>query len=204
MLKCEKCGCDDERYFGIRNGKEYCRRCISFIGEMAKINVVKKREIKENLKYPLSPAQEEISSLVRDNYASDKNTLIYAVCGAGKTELVYKTIAYALTNGKQVGLAIPRKDVVIELAPRIKEAFPEVKVVSVYGGHHKDLEGDIVICTTHQLFRYVSYFDLLIIDETDAFPYSNNESLMNMFDKSIRGNYIMMSATPLKWMGGKI
>ena len=23
MLKCEKCGCDDERYFGIRNGKEY-------------------------------------------------------------------------------------------------------------------------------------------------------------------------------------
>lgn len=204
MLKCEKCGCDDERYFGIRNGKEYCRRCISFIGEMAKINVVKKREIKENLKYPLSPAQEEISSLVRDNYASDKNTLIYAVCGAGKTELVYKTIAYALTNGKQVGLAIPRKDVVIELAPRIKEAFPEVKVVSVYGGHHKDLEGDIVICTTHQLFRYVSYFDLLIIDETDAFPYSNNESLMNMFDKSIRGNYIMMSATPLKWMEDKI
>ncbi len=205
MLKCEKCGCEDPRYFGLRNGKEYCRRCISFIGEVAKqTNINGNRVIEEKLNYPLSPKQDEVSSNVRDNFASGKNTLIYAVCGAGKTELVYKTIAYALSHGMQVGFAIPRKDVVIELAPRIKDAFPSIEVTSVYGGHHDKLEGEIILCTTHQLFRYIDYFDLLIIDETDAFPYSNNETLMNMFDKSIKGNYIMMSATPLKWMEDKI
>lgn len=205
MLKCEKCGCEDPRYFGLRSGKQYCRRCISFIGEMAKqTNIENNRVIEEKLNYPLSPKQEEVSSNVRDNFAAGKNTLIYAVCGAGKTELVYKTIAYALSHGMQVGFAIPRKDVVIELAPRIKDAFPSISITSVYGGHHDKLEGEIILCTTHQLFRYIDYFDLLIIDETDAFPYSNNETLMNMFDKSIKGNYIMMSATPLKWMEDKI
>ena len=35
MFVCEKCGCKEEKYFGINKGTKYCRRCISFKGEEA-------------------------------------------------------------------------------------------------------------------------------------------------------------------------
>ena len=145
-----------------------------------------------------------MSSKVCEALENKKNILIYAVCGAGKTEILYESMAHFLSKGLQVGFCIPRKDVVIELEPRIREVFPNVEITSVYGGHNDKLTGDIILLTTHQLFRYVNYFDLLIIDETDAFPFSNNEVLKNIFTNSIRGNYIMMSATPLEWMKKKI
>lgn len=205
MFVCEKCGCSDPKYFGIRKGKIYCRRCISFTGnKVMPYSVEINADLKEKLTYALSDEQEEISTKTKEANANNKNVLIYAVCGAGKTEIVYRTIASNLAQGKQVGFCIPRKDVVIELEARIKDAFPSNKVVSVYGGHTEILEGDIILLTTHQLYRYPNYFDLLIIDETDAFPFSNNEVLMHMFESSVRGNYVMMSATPLDWMIKKI
>lgn len=205
MFICEKCGCDDPLYFGIKNNKTYCRRCIAFRGEKAKPKENKLfGKIIPKLNYKLTHDQKEISKKVKNAIKNKQNVLIYAVCGAGKTEIVYESIAYALSNGLQVGFCIPRKDVVIELEPRIKDAFPDVDIISVYGGHNEKLEGDVIILTSHQLYRYEQYFDLLIIDETDAFPFSNNPTLMNMFSNSVKGNYIMMSATPLKWMKDKI
>ena len=57
------------------------------------------------------------------------------------------------------------------------------------------VDGQFIICTTHQLYRYPQYFDLLILDELDAFPYVNNEVLIGLLQNSIKGNYIYMSAT---------
>ena len=88
----------------------------------------------------------------------------------------------------------------VELLPRLQEAFPSKKVVAVYGGNTSSLKGDIILLTTHQLYRYKNYFDLLIIDETDAFPFSGNELLNDLFFRSLRGTYLMMSATPLPYM----
>ena len=69
--------------------------------------------------------------------------------------------------------AIPRTDVVIELVPRLKKAFPHAKVIGLHGhSDEKNDYGDIVISTTHQLIRFYQAFDLLIIDEVDAFPYT--------------------------------
>ena len=42
---------------------------------------------------------------------------------------------------------------------RIKEAFPLNDVVALYGGNTKEKEGDIVILTMHQIYRYENYFD---------------------------------------------
>ena len=42
----------------------------------------------------------------------------------GKTEMMFETIALALQQQKRVCWAIPRADVVIELVPRLKQAFP--------------------------------------------------------------------------------
>ena len=193
---CPRCGNSDQRYYGYLNGKVYCRRCITFKGEDVEYKKREKIKANYNLKFKLSDRQKRISEIALNNYRRGINTLIYAVTGAGKTEIVYETISYALNEGKTVGFAIPRKDVVIELLPRISKAFSKNKVIAVYGGNHSELIGDIVLLTTHQLFRYKHYFDLLIVDEIDAFPYQNNDLLESFFEKSIRGNYIFMSATP--------
>ena len=200
QYKCKLCGNEDIRYFGINNKKVYCRKCISFHGKNASRRNIIKRETVVNLGFTLSKEQEEISNDILKAYLNKQNVLLNAVCGAGKTELVYKTIAHVLSKGKQVGFVIPRKDVVIDLYPRIKKAFPSHKVIAVYGGHNEELEGDVIILTSHQLYRYQNYFDYLIMDEADAFPYYNNLILNSMFKRSLKGNYLMMSATSLKEM----
>ncbi|MCR4562934.1 MAG: DEAD/DEAH box helicase family protein [Bacilli bacterium] len=163
-------------------------------------------EVKENapanvapdLKYNLSPEQVELSKRIVLNYSKNISTLVYAVCGAGKTELSYGVISYAVRKGQQVGFALPRRDVVIELYDRIKAAFPTLKVTAVYGGHTGDLTGNIIILTTHQLFRYPNYFDLLVMDEIDAFPFKGDDTLMEMYRRSLKGNCVLMTATPSK------
>mgnify|MGYP003307853051 CR=1 FL=1 len=195
---CPVCGNKDLRYVGFKNNKPYCRLCISFQGKEAQGKFEIDENARVNIPYSLSDEQKEISNKVQSYYKNEKNTLICAVCGAGKTELVYGVIEYALKSKKHVGFAIPRRDVVIELLPRLKSAFPSKKIIAVYGGHNAELEGDIILLTTHQLFRYNKYFDLLIMDEIDAFPFEGNQVLINIFRRSVKGNYVLMSATPSK------
>ena len=132
------------------------------------------------------------------NYKNKIDTLVNAVCGAGKTELIYSVMAYCLALGKSVAFAVPRRDVVIELSQRIHMVFPNNSIVSVYGGHTEKLVADIIVLTTHQLYRYEKYFDIIILDEIDAFPFKNNKLLNSMFFRAIKGNIVMMSATPSK------
>lgn len=200
LYSCPICKNKDPRFIGYKNNVPYCRRCISFNGTKVNKNylVDKNVDSKVFLKYPLTEKQKEISSLILTNYINRKNILVYAVCGAGKTELVFEVMQYALKNKKHVGFAVPRKDVVEELAQRLRATFLNNSVIAVCGGHTILLEADIICMTTHQLFRYESYFDLLIMDEIDAFPYKDNPSLIAMFKRSVRGNYVLMSATPSK------
>ncbi len=195
MLKCKLCGNSYKRYFGKINEKYYCRKCINFKGQLAFKEETSKNHIL-SLNFDLSSAQEDISISIADARLQKKNVFLYAVTGAGKTELVYRAMLDTLKEGGRVGFAIPRKDVVIDLYPRIKSAFPKTKVIKVHGGNTTVLDGEIVILTTHQLYRYPKYFDFLVFDEIDAFPYVDNDVLNNMFLNSINGNYVLMSATP--------
>ena len=106
-----------------------------------------------------------------------------------------ESISSYLKENKKVCFAIARREVVIELAERFKNIFPNNKVVGVYGGHHQNIIGDLIVCTTHQLFRYYQTFDLLILDEVDAYPLSGNITLMNIALNSAKGNIIFSSAT---------
>lgn len=193
---CPVCGNTDPRYIGMRNGKPYCRACIAFQGRKADADFVVKQGIRLILSYPLSEKQQAISDGVLKALEEHRNVLIHAVTGAGKTELVYQAMEHYLNKRLHVGFATPRKDVVIDLLPRIREAFPMARVVSVYGEHTSVLEGDIIVLTTHQLYRYRDYFDLLILDEIDAFPYRGNQVLESFFRHSVRGQYVLLSATP--------
>ncbi len=195
---CPRCGNKDERYFGHRkDGTLYCRACVGFQG--ANVEAPKKRDKKKvhfYLPFSLSKEQSKISHKIVSNYQNGIDTLVYAVCGSGKTEISYGVIAYAIGRGDRVAFALPRRDVVIELYHRLKDAFKENEVVAVYGGHHDRLEGDIVVLTTHQLYRYPQYFDLIVMDEIDAFPYKGNDVLQGFFKNALLGNSLLMSATP--------
>ncbi|HKL73001.1 MAG TPA: DEAD/DEAH box helicase [Candidatus Onthovivens sp.] len=196
-FKCELCGNSDLKYIGYINEIPYCRRCIYFKGEeVDNNNFYSSKNFKPVINYHLTPEQIEISNKILEGFKKKEDILVYAVCGAGKTELVFKVITYALKNHLKVGFAIPRKDVVIELARRFQEIFKDNVVTSLYGGNTKLLVGDIIVLTTHQLYRYDHYFDLLILDEIDAFPYRDNQVLEALFKRSVKGNYILMSATP--------
>ena len=195
---CPICGNTDIHSIGYLNGKPYCRRCISFRGEEVEHKPSYPKKAPIHLSYELSLEQKELSDKLVENYKKGIDSLVFAVCGSGKTEISLQVIQYAINCGENVAFAVPRRDVAIELYSRLCSIFNKNKVVVVYGGHHNDIFGDLVVLTTHQLYRYKKYFSLIVLDEIDAFPFKNNEVLENMFFNSLCGHYVMMSATPSK------
>ena len=198
MFVCPRCGNKEEKYIGYKNGEAYCRKCIIFSGEEARDVPHPPKKAPLSLAYKLSEEQSELSRRIVENFVKGVDTLVYAVCGSGKTEISYGVLAYAISHGLRAGFALPRRDVVIELYWRMMKAFPNNRIVAVYGDHHRRLEGDIVILTTPQLYRYPDYFDLLVMDEIDAFPFKGNDVLIALYKKSLRGHCVLMSATPSK------
>ena len=196
--KCPICGNTDIHSIGYLNGKPYCRRCISFRGKEADEPVIEPKNADYQLNYRLSKEQKALSKQLVKNYKSGKNSLVHAVCGSGKTEIILYLIKYTISKGLKVGFVCPRRDVVIELFYRFKNIFINNKFTLLYGGHTNVLEGDLICMTAHQLFRYEKYFDLLIMDEIDAFPYKGNDLLHTFFFRALKGNYVLLSATPDK------
>lgn len=128
-----------------------------------------------------------------------RNFLLWAVTGAGKTEMIFPLVDYVISRGGRALIASPRRDVVLELDPRIRRAFPGAQVVTLYGGSEQRWErGEITLSTTHQLFRFQEAFDLVILDELDAFPYHGDPMLKYAADKSCLPGAprLLLSATP--------
>lgn len=55
-----------------------------------------------------------------------------------------------------------------------------------------------MISTTHQLYRFASAFDAVIVDEVDAFPYTFDETLQRAVQKAAKDRCarIYLTATP--------
>ncbi|MDO5440421.1 MAG: helicase-related protein [Erysipelotrichaceae bacterium] len=200
-MECKRCGNKDPTYFYKGSKGVYCRKCVSFKRillneELNKLDYDISKEAGEyHFDYPLTRYQLDSSLKTLEYLKQGYDVLLYCVCGAGKTEIVVKSISSYISRGLKVCYAISRREVVIELAYRFSKIFTNNKVASVYGDHHNDLTGDLIVCTTHQLFRYYQTFDLLILDEVDAFPLSGNETLMNIAIKACKGNIVYSTAT---------
>ncbi|MBR5341474.1 MAG: DEAD/DEAH box helicase [Erysipelotrichaceae bacterium] len=199
-MECLRCGNKDLAYFYKGAKGYYCRKCIKFSRvlleeEPESFNYEVGTGVDEyRFDYELTPEQKETShNCLKTLTHSD--VLLYCVCGAGKTEISVESISYYLSKGLKVAYAIARKEVVIELGKRFKQIFAKAKVISVYGGHHEELSGDLIVCTCHQLYRYYRTFDLLILDEVDAFPLKGNQTLMNIAINSCKGRIIFSTAT---------
>ena len=214
---CQRCGNIEQRLFASflckRCGKAcaYCRKCIT-MGRVSECTVLVRGIHERNGDRELNPlqwngtlsiGQELAAQGVTEAIKQKKSFFIWAVCGAGKTEMLFYGIEEALRKGERVCIATPRTDVVLELAPRLQEVFPSITVAALYGGsvdHKKDAA--LVVATTHQLLRYYRAFHVMIVDEIDAFPYHADQMLQYavrqaMKEKAAR---IYLTATPdEKW-----
>lgn len=202
-MKCLRCGNRDLRHFFSLKGKNICRKCLMFSsGLLNKASYSFKEDIDAEylLGFELTKAQNDLSKKVVSKIKNKKDVLIFAACGTGKTEIILETIKYCLENKLKVGIAIPRRQVVLQLKSRFQKYFSKISIVGVCEGFTKDLFADLIICTTHQLHNYPQYFDVLVIDEPDAFPFSGNPLLQALAENSVIGNIVYMSATPTNEM----
>ena len=221
--QCRRCGNQKPSLLGkipcphCRKTHLYCRKCIQ-MGRVMECEPLyvwsgplpkwKKYQSPCSWKGNLTKAQQKAAiRIVKAIQQKEKELLVWAVCGSGKTEMLFNGITKALQLGMRICIATPRQDVVRELTPRIKEAFLTVPIEGLYGGS-KDRDGSsqLMIATTHQLLRFREAFDVLIIDEIDAFPYHKDPSLPYAAKRAIKknGTMIYLTATPNKHLQNRI
>lgn len=213
---CQRCDAKiDEQYSILQQQRLiiYCWRCTTmgptvksdghFI-YVQKITPPEQCVIEFNWAGVLTEKQAKVAQQQIRAWRQKRAHLMYAVTGAGKTETLLPLLKVALENGQNIALVAPRRDVVVELSQRLAPIFPEL-ITSLYGGHTDYIARPLVICTIHQLMNFHQNFDLIIIDEVDAFPYAGNRALKNVLQGSLKQEGIThyLSATPpvnLRWL----
>ncbi|WP_334330214.1 helicase-related protein [Companilactobacillus sp. HBUAS59699] len=193
----------------------YCRSCINLGKISTKDELlitpsdVPLPALNDSLKWEgtlTSMQQKTAEELIR---ASNTHTdhLVWAVTGAGKTEMLFPLIESIISQGKRIAICSPRIDVCIELFPRIQVAFPEVSMGLFHGRSETPYSfTQIVLATVHQLVKFESAFDVLVIDEVDSYPLAGNEMLDKAINKAkkVNGQIVYLSATPPKQLLKKV
>lgn len=207
-IRCYRCNHVTAKSLGaLPQGEFYCPHCIN-LGRVSTLN--KFYHVPEpnqftiiepvlTWKGKLSPLQQQASEKISQRMAAHVQQLLWAVTGAGKTEMMFAGIAAAIKRGERIGIASPRVDVCLELFPRLKAAFANCDIALLHGRQELPYHyAQLTICTTHQLLRFYHAFDNLIIDEVDAFPYAANASLLYATKQAIKenGGCLYLTATP--------
>lgn len=188
----------------------YCLHCLNFgklrtcdklyhLEETATAHYWKRNQSYLAWNGTLSEQQAQASEEICQSYQTGGQRLVWAVTGAGKTEMVFEAVNQALMAGGKVALATPRIDVANELAPRFKAAFPEITIQLLHGQSEESYSSAaFTIGSTHQLIRFKAAFDLLIIDEIDAFPYDGDPMLYFASVRAVKetGAQVLLTATP--------
>lgn len=222
ILKCMRCQSQSKHLFAhidcARCGHrhEYCRNCI----QMGRVLRCAKLYYWNGPAFPwpvhenackwegeLTLAQAHAANAMLDTIKEKAKILCWAVTGAGKTEMIFPAIEKTIAEGQRVCIATPRTDVVRELFPRMQQAFPNVAIQALYGGSEfKVGDAQIIVSTTHQLFRYREAFSLMIVDEVDAFPYYFDHTLQLAVKRASGkdATTILLTATPRKDFKRKI
>lgn len=146
----------------------------------------------------LTPAQRQVADEQVQALKAGRSHLTYAVTGAGKTEMLFPMLTAALQAGKRIALVSPRVDVIVELAPRLREAF-KTDFVVLYGDSPETYRyTQLVLASTHQLLRFRAAFDVIVVDEVDAFPYAENVQLEGAVQRATKpqGCHFYLTATP--------
>ncbi len=176
--RCYRCG--NDVLLNVNNSI-YCNNCKEF-GLVREGNYFyqlkpKKYEFKYKDKLhelQLTPKQKWASKFIKSTIYSNDNCLIHAVCGAGKTEITFEAISMMLKKNKFVCFAIPRIDILYEVYERLNYYFYETQICILNSKEEKVQHGQVYIMTTNQIIKFKKAFDLIIVDEIDAFPFEYN------------------------------
>jgi len=151
--------------------------------------------------FDYTPDQRRVARKLID-FCQDNKTkeiLIWAACGAGKTEVCFPVIENTLREKKYVLFAAPRQDVVHDVHHRLQQYFSAQKVTLLSGAVAQDFQpAPITVATTHQVLRFYKAFDLVVFDEIDAYPYTANHILAYGLQQAMKdsGKMISLTATP--------
>ncbi|MBO1214221.1 DNA/RNA helicase [Staphylococcus nepalensis] len=182
----------------------YCRNCVNIgrVDNMNDVFLIETHNVKSSchyqLPFELSEQQQFASKKIVTAIAHLRSLLLHAVTGAGKTEMIFEGIKYARNEGLNIAIVSPRVDVVIEVSMRIKKAFVDEDIDVLHQSSQQQFDGHFVIATVHQLYRFKQHFDLIIVDEVDAFPLSVDPTLMQtlVHASKFKHCHILMTATP--------
>ena len=211
QLVCQRCGSRVEEEWHLPVGSFYCRECL----------IMKRVRNDEPLYYfpqedfprqdvlkwsgQLTPFQEQVSMGLLQAVDKREPSLVHAVTGAGKTEMIYQVVAKVINRGGAVCLASPRIDVCLELYKRLQSDFT-CKISLLHGESEPYFRTPLVVATTHQLLKFYQAFDLLIVDEVDAFPYVDNPILYHAVNNCVKesGLKIFLTATSTDELDKKV
>ena len=211
-LLCSRCNSlIDKEHSVLPVGAYYCRECILlgrvrsdeelyyFPQEIFPVSSSMRWEGK------LTTFQEKVSQGLLKAVEKGQNTLVHAVTGAGKTEMIYQVVASILDKGGAVCIASPRIDVCLELYRRLKSDFL-CPISLLHGESDPYFRSPLVIATTHQLLKFYHAFDLLIVDEVDAFPYVDNPVLYHAVNQAVKieGTTVFLTATSTDELDKKV
>lgn len=146
----------------------------------------------------MTELQKKCSQFIKGLLTSHQDGLVWAVCGAGKTEITFLAIEQVVINYGCVCFAIPRIDILYEIAQRLKWFFPNVEIAVINSKEKKVQHAQIYVITTNQILRFKQAFDLIIIDEVDAYPYEYNLKFEygTKTAKKFSGSIIYLTSTP--------
>lgn len=207
QIQCQRCGSIlDRQTAQLPKNQFYCYQCLN-LGRVSSLTPL--YHIPEPNEFPQRPkltwtghltvAQAACAADLQRAFAAHERHLLWAVTGAGKTEMLFPGLAWALQQGWRVAVASPRVDVCLELAPRLQAAFAGTTVAVLHGRQTAPYTyRQLTVCTTHQLLRFRAAFDVLVIDEVDAFPFAANQQLYYAVDHAVKPNgaVLYLTATP--------
>ena len=211
QLSCQRCGSQLQEDWHLPVGAFYCRECLIMkrIRSDQELYYFPQERFPEQdvLKWSgqLTPFQERVSQGLLQAVEKREATLVHAVTGAGKTEMIYQVVAKVINQGGAVCLASPRIDVCLELHKRLQNDFA-CEIALLHGDSDPYFRTPLVVATTHQLLKFYQAFDLLIVDEVDAFPYVDNPVLYHAVNNCVKetGLRIFLTATSTDELDRKV
>lgn len=184
----------------------YCSECLIMGRVESRLNFYSVKETKNSKRAinftwqgKLTKEQNNISKKLVESFKKKRNHLVHAVTGAGKTEMLFPLIKYTLSKGCRMAVVSPRVDVCLELFPRFQKVFPDEEMMLLYGKKEESYRyTSFVVATTHQLLRFSEAFDLIVVDEVDAFPFAGNPVLAYGVQQALKkqGRLVYLTATP--------
>src|SRR5699024_7794833 len=100
--------------------------------------------------------------------------------------MIFEDIYQARRKDNKVVVISLRVDVVKEVSLRLNQAFVDEQIDLLYEGQFAKFNSTFIVSTVHQLMRYYQHFDVVIVDEVDAFPLEMDNQLMTTISKATR------------------